>query len=180
MISAKVRLLAPVLLCGSVALGLSACSSAGGYPSLAIRDVERVSGTGTPVDGEAAAVPPALPPASADLLTRLAGLVKAARDADGRFQSNRAAAERAVSAAGSTGTDSWSTASVALARLESSRSSAMSALAELDLLYAEARDAAPVEESPSATAIGDARSQVAALLEAQDSLIARLAGRLRT
>ncbi|MFD1958647.1 hypothetical protein ACFSHP_05180 [Novosphingobium panipatense] len=119
-------------------------------------------------------------PASADLLTRLAGLVKAARDADGRFQSNRAAAERAVSAAGSTGTDSWSTASVALARLESSRSSAMSALAELDLLYAEARNAAPVEESPSATAIGDARSQVAALLEAQDSLIARLAGRLRT
>ncbi|MEE4453778.1 hypothetical protein [Novosphingobium resinovorum] len=174
MTRAKARLLALLL-----PIGIAACSAGGTYPSLAIRDVERPSGSAAAAQGEAQAPLPALPPASADLVTRLAGLVKVAQEADGRFQSNRPAAERAVGSAGATGSDSWSTASVALARLESSRSSAMAALAELDVLYADARDKAPVEESPASAAIGDARTQVAALLDAQDKVLAGLTARLR-
>lgn len=180
MIRAKVRLPAPAILCGVLSLAMTACSSSGGYPSLAQRDVERVSGTASAAPGDSEQAAPALPPASADLVTRLAGLVKIAEQADRQFQSNRPAAERASAAAGSTGSDSWSAASVALAKLESSRSSGMTALAELDVLYADARDKAPVEESPEVKAIADARTQVAALLDAQDKVLAGLASRLRT
>jgi hypothetical protein len=178
----KVRLLSLLL-----PLGIAACSTSGGYPSLALRDVERPAepgaarpgGSATPATGDAAPEAPALPPASADLVTRLAGLVKVAQEADQRFQTNRPAAERAIAASGSLGSDSWSTASVALATLESSRSSGMTALAELDTLYADARDAAPVGESPAVTAIGTARTQVAALLDAQDAVLASLSRRLK-
>ncbi|MFT4056818.1 MAG: hypothetical protein QM681_20100 [Novosphingobium sp.] len=180
MIRAKVRLSAPAILCGVLSLAMTACSASGGYPSLAQRDVERVSGTASAAPGDSAQTAPALPPASADLVTRLAGLVKVAEQADRQFQSNRPAAERASASAGSTGSDSWSGASVALAKLESSRSSGMTALAELDVLYADARDKAPVEESPEVKAIADARAQVAALLDAQDKVLAGLAGRLKT
>jgi hypothetical protein len=173
-------------------LGIAACANSGGYPSLALRDVERASETGAATSGaakpggSAAAAPgdqapaiPALPPASADLVTRLATLVKIAQDADRQFQANRPAAERAIAASGAVGSDSWSSASIALGTLESSRSSGMSALAQLDTLYADARDVAPVEESPSATAIGAARTQVAALIDAQDAALATLSGRLK-
>ncbi|EJL24122.1 hypothetical protein [Novosphingobium sp. AP12] len=173
MTRAKARFLALLL-----PFGMAACSTSGSYPSLAVRDVERVGGSGTPAADEAPAVP-ALPPASADLVTKLKGLVNVAEAADRQFQTNRTAAQRAVAAAGSEGSDSWSAASVALAKLESSRSSGMGALAELDLLYAEARSTAPLDESPSATAIGGARSQVAALLDAQDKVIAELSTRLK-
>ncbi|HUD31101.1 MAG TPA: hypothetical protein VMQ93_19725 [Novosphingobium sp.] len=174
MTRAKARFLALLL-----PFGMAACSTSGNYPSLAVRDVERAGGSGTPASGEAAPPVPALPPASADLVTRLDGLVKVAQAADRRFQSDRAAAQRAVSAAGGIGTDSWSAASVALAKLESSRSSGMGALADLDVLYADARDAAPLEESPSVKAIAEARSVVAALLDAQDGVIDGLSRRLK-
>jgi hypothetical protein len=173
MIRAKARLL-PVLL----PLLAAACSTAGTYPSLAQRDFERIGGSATPVAGEAEPPAPPLPPPSADLVTRLDGLVAVARDADGRFQANRPAAERAVAAAGNIASDSWSTASVALARLESSRSSAMEALADLDALYIDARTDAPLEETPSAKAIAVARDQVDGWVAAQDDVIADLTARL--
>jgi hypothetical protein len=158
----------------------AACSTAGNYPSLAIRDVERASGSAAAAQGEAAPPMPALPPASADLVTRLDALVALARAADRNFQSNRAAAERSVVGSGGVGTDSWSDASIALARLESSRSQAMVALADLDTLYVDARTEAPLEESPSAKAIGAARDEVSAWVAAQDEVIGRLASRLRS
>lgn len=175
MTRAKARFLALLL-----PFGMAACSTSGTYPSLAIRDVERVAGSGTPAEGEAAPPVPALPPASADLVTRLQGLVNVAQAADRQFQAGRAAATRAVAAAGGVGTDTWSAASVAMAKLESSRSSGMGALADLDVLYADARGAAPNDESPSAKAIADARSQVAALLDAQDQVIDGLSRRLKS
>lgn len=174
MTRAKVCFLALVL-----PFGLAACSTAGSYPSLAERPVERESGTATAASGDEALPAPVLPPPSADLVTRLGALVKVAQTADREFQSARPAAERAVAAAGGTGTDSWSAASIALARLESSRSAGMTALAELDTLYADARSNAPVHESPSTRAIEDARTQVAGLLDAQDSLLDRLSNRLQ-
>lgn len=170
----------PVVLPLAVPLAMlaSACSSPGNYPSLALRDVERASGSAKPVSGEPAAPAAPLPPASADLATRLDGLVAAAREANQQFQSNRPAAERAVAAAGDTGSDSWSTASVALARLESSRSSAMVALGDLDTLYVEARTAGALEETPSAKAIAAARDEVDGWVASQNAIIAALSARL--
>lgn len=156
-----------------------ACSTASDYPSLAVRDVERVSGTAKPAADDASAPLPVLPPASAGLVSRLQGLVAVAQAADRQFQAERPSAERAAAAAGSLGSDSWSSASVALARLEASRSQAMIALADLDTLYADARDAAPLEPSPSAQAIGDARAQVSGWVEAQDAVIERLSARVK-
>ncbi|MCT2398276.1 hypothetical protein [Novosphingobium mangrovi (ex Huang et al. 2023)] len=173
MFRAKARLL-PALL----PMMAAACSTAGSYPSLGLRDFERIDGSATPVAGVAELPAPPLPPASADLVTRLDGLVAVARDADLQFQTNRPAAERAVAAAGGIASDSWSSASVALARLESSRSSAMEALADLDALYVDARTAAPLEETPSAKAIAAARDQVDGLVAAQDKVIEGLAARL--
>lgn len=157
----------------------AACSTSAQYPSLAQRDVERRGGTAMPVAADTAPAAPALPPASADLVTRVNGLVAAARAADEQFRAQRPVAERAVGNAGGVGSDSWSGASVALGRLETSRSIAMGALAELDVLYADARDAAPTDESPSASAIAAARSQVSDIVAAQDSAIERLAGHLK-
>ncbi|MCJ2187744.1 hypothetical protein [Novosphingobium beihaiensis] len=177
MIRAKARLpLVPpaILLALPLALLASACSTAGRYPSLALRDVERAK----PVAGDPAPPVRPLPPASASLVTRLDGLVAIARDADRQFQAQRPAAERAVGAAGDVGSDSWSTASVALASLESSRSNAMAALGDLDTLYVDARTAGALEETPSAKAIAAARDQVNGWVAAQDDVIAHLSARL--
>lgn len=160
-------------------LATCACSTNGRYPSLAMRDVERVRATAQPAPGDGATPVQTLPPASADLTTRLDGLVAAAREADQRFQSQRGPAERAVVAAGATGSDSWSSASVALASLEATRSQAMIVLGDLDVLYSNARDAVPTEESPTAKAIGEARIQVGDWVSAQDAVLAQLGQRLR-
>ena len=53
------------------------------------------------------------------------------------------------------------------------------ALADLDSLYADARQAEPVEESPSAKAIDTARDQVQALLNGQNDVISALDARLK-
>lgn len=170
MIRAKARLL-PLFL----GAGLAACSSAGHYPSLAVRPVERA----TPVTPDAEAPPAPLPPASADLTTRIDGLLAAARQADSQFAAKRTLAERAVSASGSSRSgDAWLTAQAAISALQASRDPAVAALGELDTMYADARDAAPVEESPSAKSIGTAREQVQTLVAAQDEVVARLNGRL--
>lgn len=164
---------------------MAACATADEYPSLAQRDFERnagrVCGTATPVDPAPEPEPAPLPPASADLLARLEGLVSAAREADRRFASQRDDAERAVSRASgaAAASDPWAAAQVALAALETSRSAAIAALADLDTLYADARDAAPTEVSPSAEAIGRARSQVSELVAQENDVIAGLSARLR-
>lgn len=162
------------------ALLAAACSTAGNYPSLEQRPVERVSGTAQPVaPGQAAPAAAPLPPASATLPARLDALLAAAQDADARFQAARPAAERAVASAGPVASGSWSSASVALAGLETSRSHTMAALAELDGLYAEARSAAPVAESADAGAIAAVRMKVESLIEAQDGVLDALSARLR-
>lgn len=165
---------------------LAACADTGGYPSLALRDYERGSeracGTAKPVVAASEPAAPALPPASADLRSRLDGLVSAAQEADRQFQAQQATAERAVArtAGAAPASDPWASAQVALAKLETTRSAAVAALAELDMLYADARNSAPDEISPSTEAIGDARSRVSELVARQDGVIAALSARLRT
>lgn len=173
MIRASARLIVPTTL-----LMLAGCAGSAEYPSLAIRDVERVQGSATPAPDAADAIP-ALPPASADLTTRLAGLVETARQSHTRFQSRQAATERAVAAAGATASDSWSSAQVALSDLQTSRSGALTALAELDQLYVDERAAHPEQVSPAAATIATARDQVDGWVSAETSVISRLQARIR-
>ncbi|WP_240530072.1 hypothetical protein [Novosphingobium sp. PC22D] len=163
------------------ALALSACASNGNYPSLALRDAERISGTARPA-APTATPAPELPPASADLLTRINDLLATARKAHAVFENKRGSTNRAVGAArgASSASDSWVSAQVALADLQAARSPVVTVLAELDGLYVDARDAAPATVSPSAQAIVDARDSVDALVAEENSTIEALGRQLRS
>jgi hypothetical protein len=162
----------------AAAVLLAGCAGSTDYPSLARRDVERVEGSASPAAGPADAAP-TLPPASADLTTRLASLLETARKAHQGFEGRRAAAERAVAGAGGRMTDSWTDAQVALSGLQTSRSAGLTAVAELDRLYADAREANPEQVSPSAAAIATVKEQVDGWIASEDAVIARLDARLR-
>ncbi|GGB92341.1 hypothetical protein GCM10011494_08380 [Novosphingobium endophyticum] len=161
-------------------LALAACSSTDGYPSLAPRAGERIAGSAKPVPGAEQAEAPPLPPPSADLVARLGGLVSAAQEADRRFQARQAEAASMVARAdgSATASDQWASAQIALGKLETSRSAAVAALAELDGLYADARVSAPVEVSPAAEAIAEARARVSDLVARENAVIAGLSARL--
>jgi hypothetical protein len=159
---------------------LGACVAAKDYPSLDRRPVERLSGSAKPVTPETPPPPPA--PASPVLTTRLAQLVEQARGAHQRFGSKRGNAERLVNSGGSgaPGSEGWSVATVALSDLESARSDAMLALAELDQLYtSKSVAAAETGNRASVDAIVVARDQVTALVGEEDTVLAALRGRMR-
>jgi hypothetical protein len=179
MTRATARLLCTLLL--PALAPLSACSSTGdGYPSLAPRAGERIAGSARPAQGTEQPEAPPLPPPGTDLVTRLAGLVSAAEAADRQFAARQGDAERAVAraAGAATASDAWAGAQIALAKLETSRSAAVAALAELDGLYADARNAAPAQTSPSAAVIAEAQAPVSTLVTRQNAIIARLSARL--
>jgi hypothetical protein len=160
----------PALVALPAALLLAGCaSSTGNFPSLAIRDAERVSGTITVPATPAAARPPA--PAA----TELAALMAAIREGHARFTGGTAAARRVVAAANGAGvgSDSWSAAQVAVADLEGERSQVMIALADLDRLYASA-SVAGADVTATAAALAEAN----ALVEQENAEIARLLGAL--
>lgn len=163
-------------LCASTALlALGACVGAGSnYPSLAIRDVERVSGTAQPAQPEVQE--PTAPPVNEALDQRIARLVVQAQDAHATFQSRTGSATRTVAAARGTRApaDRWIASQVAIADLQALRSTAMIALADLDNLFAQERLAWSDELSPTAQALDRARQQIGAWVEEEDQVIARL------
>ena len=172
MISLPIRTFAA--LSGAALLGACA-SDAATYPSLARRPAERVSGTSEVVAATPTApLPPAAP--SPELSARLAGLVQQAEAAHRRFTSREARARGLVSAAAgaAVASESWAVATIALADLESARSDAMIALADLDQLYAAQRI-----EGGEALATGAAREAVIALVAQEDLVLASLHGKLR-
>lgn len=150
-------------------LALSACGDSSGYPSLSRREAEKNLAEPAP------APPPAAVPESPDLAPRLARLVEQARAAHEKFVAARPRAEQAAAAAaGAVAADeNWSVASVALAELESSRSEAMIALADLDQLYTARR-----VEGGNGASIAAARDQVMALIGSEDEVLAALRGKL--
>jgi hypothetical protein len=155
-----------------VAFLLPGCATPGGeYPSLAQREAERATGTFTPDTAEAAPAPPPVP--SADLAQRLAALQREVQAAHAEFIRTAPTAERLAAAASGPPSDSWAAAQVALADLDSLRSRAAIALAELDILWADAN----VESGPR-EAVGPVRSAVEALIAEEDAVLARLRGRL--
>jgi hypothetical protein len=155
--------------CLLAALGcsLGACAASEHYPSLAIRDVERVSGTMEPAEPEPY-VPPPTPPAVLDRLDRLAA---DAADAHESFLAQVPQARSAVASGRGSGPgdDSWARAHLALADLEGSRSPATIALADLDRLHLEAS-----LEGGSLDRIDAVRAQVAQQVGEQDLTIASL------
>lgn len=159
------------LACLIPALLLGACSTTPAeYPSLARRPIERVSGTLPPP-------PPPPPSASVDpaVLGRLDSLLEQVRAADARFRAAEPGVRRQVLAAGGAplASEAWSVATVALAGLQAARSEAMIALADIDAIYAAGR----VAGEPAVEALA-AREAAAAIVQAQDRVIADLAEQL--
>ena len=165
-----------LLICTLFLLAGCAGTASERYPSLATRDVERAEGTFEPVPGRQLEVPqvPVTMPGSLD--ERLAALVEQARGAHAEFTGAVPAAERRVGAAAGSaiGSDSWATAQVALADLDSARSNAAIVLGELDTLYT-----AATVQAEDATAIVEARNTVIALVSEEDSVLERLRAQVR-
>lgn len=155
------------------ALLLSGCGSKSGYPSLAKRPQERISATAPVVAPTPTAEPAALAPDLA-LQARLARYQQQARDAHNRFIAAAPKATRLVNAArgAAVASESWSLASVALAELESRRSEAMVALADLDALYV--KDRIDGGDGGTITAV---RDQITASVADEDAVLADLKGR---
>jgi hypothetical protein len=154
----------PFLALTAAALLLAGCASPGRYPSLAVRDAERATGTLQPAEAEPY-VPPATP---AETLDRIGSL---SAEAQAAHQSFLAAVEKgrgtiALGRSAAEGSDAWSRAQIALADLEASRSQTMIALAELDRLYVDAELAAGELERISA-----ARDAVSALIDSESQTI---------
>ena len=167
MTSFAFKLVPPVFAC----LALAACAtpSSGAYPSLAVRDGERMTGE-IAVPDTPAFVPAPPTPATLD---RLDSLAAAARQAHARFVAAIGPARGPVEASrgAAVGSERWSVAQVALADLESHRSEAMIALADLDRLYVDAATG-----GSELAQIADVRDAIAALVEEEDRQIARLLG----
>ncbi|MBD3728446.1 MAG: hypothetical protein IE933_01950 [Sphingomonadales bacterium] len=159
----------PMLAALAASLLLAGCASTSDqYPSLRIRDSERVQGTLEP----ASAAPVADPtPAPADLPGKLAAMLAGARSAHAEFTAALPGAQRSVAAArgASTESNAWAAAQVALADLDSARSKTAIALADLDLLYADA-----TLEYTERTAIDAARDEVIGLVDDEDQALDRL------
>ena len=170
---------APSLLAVLVsATALSACASTdGNYPSLAIRSAERASGSALPV--EPAPEPPA-PPLATGTDQRIAQAVERARRAHAAFSSGVASATGAVmSARGARArADSWIAAQMALANLQSQRSQAVIAQADIEIMFADERLAEPEQITPTAQALIEARERIAGWVGEQDRTLARLADQL--
>jgi len=170
------RSLFATLICGLLLAGCA--GTGGGYPSLAVRDAERPSGSATPAEP---APPPPPAPLATDSGQRIAQAVEQARKAHASFVAGTPAATRAVSAArgSSAPADSRISAQFALAGLQGLRSQAVIAQADLDLMFAQERLAEPDRITPTAQALVEARGRVDAWVSQQDETIARLAGQLR-
>ena len=156
---------AAILLSITAATALAGCAGQRDlYPSLSIRDAERVSGTFKPVEPDAFVSPPP----SADVLGQIGAMRALAQRANERFLAAAQRARGTVAAArgAQPGSEKWSVAQVALADIESSRSDAMIALAELDRLYVDA-----YLEASELDQIVAERDEVSALVASQDQLI---------
>jgi len=168
----KVRLVSAA--CAALLLAGCASASSDGFPSLARRDAERVSGT---IETPPPSVEPAIDPLSAELSARTAQLEGRARVGHAKFLSRESRARQLVGAArgAAVGSEGWSVATVAVAELEAARSEVMIALAELDSLYAAQRVG-----GSDGVLVGKVRDTVTALVTQEDRIIAELGNALRS
>ena len=148
----------------AVALVAGCASPDTAFPTLAIRDAERVSGT------MAVPAPPAppLPTPLAATQDRAISLTQQALSAHQAFLAAAPATrERITRASGAAqGSERWAQAQVAIAGLEAQRSAVMIALADLDRLALEAAVA-----GQAFATLADRRDEVAALADQETALI---------
>lgn len=155
--------LLPALLPALVAL--AGCASPNGaYPSLAVRESERVVGVMAVPTAPSYAAPAADPAALADS-ERLLAQAQAAHQA---FLKTAPTARSAVNAAQGSARDSdrWASAQVAIADLEASRAQLMIALADLDRLTIDAAVA-----GTQFSDLASKRDDIAQLSDSQTQLI---------
>jgi len=157
----------------ALTLLLPACSTGGGYPSLAKRPFERAA--------QASPVPPAaepLPATNGDLLSRVETFRSQGQDGTAAFDVfYEIAAERVrAGASAPVGSESWVVAEVAVARLEQERAPLMVALAGLDSPYAERMNAAANGDAAPSTleAIEAVRQPMLAAVESQNDRLEKL------
>lgn len=148
----------------AAALALSGCSKdAALYPSLAIRDAERVTGTFEPVPA-----PVYVPPKpGTETLGRIGKLRADAQAAHTKFLAIAERRRDAAGQGGDVGSEAWAAAQVAVADLTAARSETMIPLAELDILFVTAQN-----DGAETAEIEQARSEVDAWVAAEDKLIA--------
>ena len=165
------RRLASLLLTAMLLLGACATDK-GQYPSLARRPAERLTAT---FDAPPAPSLVVLPAPSAAVTGQLGPLVGAAQAADAKFRRREPRARSLVGSSGGAkiGSESWGTATIAVAELEAARAEAMLALSDLDMLYNDTRVRG---EDPGA--IGAARDTVTGLISRQDQVLGELRSRL--
>lgn len=169
------RSLVMACLASAASLMLSACASDPRYPSLAIRDVERVEGNSAPAEPDDEPVIPA--PLPSGLGERLAQLQQQAEASHQQFLRRAdAARSRSAAAAGAAqGSTRWSDAIVAISDVESARSDTMFALAELDsMLVLGAAERADSGAATGLPQIAATRDSVAALVAEEDEVLAAL------
>lgn len=157
----------------SLSVILSGCAgSSDRYPSLAIRDVERIQGQFEPMQTDAELLRPA--PAPEGQAAILKSLVGQANDAHRAFLAAAPRARDLIAQIGAVGpeSNSWAEAQVALADLDSHRSLAAIALGDLDLLYSGAST-----EFVERTEIDAARDNVLTWIAEEDAILADLRAR---
>ena len=148
---------------------MAACSSAGTYPSLSIRDFERSApNQADPTDAQVNMSPAR---ASDQLLRRISELVDYANSANAAFLAELPDVEQAVAMAQglSAEDNAWAKAQIALGELDSRRAATAIALGDLDALYTDA-----TLEHVERGELDQARRQIAIILEQQDRVLARL------
>jgi hypothetical protein len=157
-----------------LALLAAACAGGGGdYPSLAVREAERIYASGDPIK-------PA--PVIADrpgIAARIGALLAAGRDNQSAFEAALATAQQLAGRAGGPGSDSWVAAQQAVSRAEAARASIASARADLDAFAAVEAAAGPVSDADFAR-LTEGSAQLHALATRQqerlDAVRARLGG----
>ncbi len=168
------------LLSGTTAIAmaalLSGCASSKAiYPSLAIRDGERVQATFT--SNAQQQIQPERASPSNDMAARLLELQATASRAHQMFLDAAPGATALVIGASNAALASarWSDAQVALADLESARSQVAVPLGDLDLMFVDAALAFEQRE-----AIDTARNKVIAILDEEDRVLAELRAKMPT
>ncbi len=149
---------------------LAGCQGASDrYPSLAIRDAERVAMT----NPDALDIEPPAPvtPLSAEMLSRAKGFGAQVRAAHTRFQRVAESARRPIARArgSAPGSDAWAAGQVARAGLNSARSETAFAFADLEALTIEART-----ELVELDALNAIHEEAEGLVREEDRIIARL------
>lgn len=151
-----------------IALLLSACAGKGAFPSLNPRPIEaQAAGLLQEADQQVALPRPSDP----KIATRIESIARPALDSQNAFDTAAADAERIVSSAGPSGSDSWALAQMRVSALERSRYAVKSGLAELDSVRRELM-AAP--KSEDLNTLEDRIRQIEALDARQDAAMQRL------